>query len=204
MIGSGSWNDPSVRHSISTDADSPKTTMSEEENESDDDDDNRVPGTFDIVKHWGRRGITGHLAEKLKSMQSQGFVIEKYYYPMDWRVLPTPQIGDTMILRYKGWLWDPKAPKRRKGTSFDKGNVTAIFGDQRAIPGWTAGKHDDDDDNDDDAAVDDNDAVAAAASTAAATTTDNSIWWTAFRTMLICWSSQQACFFFFCWSSRHG
>lgn len=46
--------------------------------------------------------------------------------------------GDTLNVRYTGWLYDPGAPEN-KGRQFDSGTFMFVLGAGQVIPGWDQG-----------------------------------------------------------------
>ena len=46
--------------------------------------------------------------------------------------------GDTLEVRYTGWLYDPGAPEN-KGRQFDSGTFEFVLGAGQVIPGWDQG-----------------------------------------------------------------
>lgn len=51
---------------------------------------------------------------------------------------PEAASGDTLNVRYTGWLYDPGAPEN-KGRQFDSGTFSFVLGAGQVIPGWDQG-----------------------------------------------------------------
>ena len=51
---------------------------------------------------------------------------------------PEAANGDTLNVRYTGWLYDPGAPEN-KGRQFDSGTFEFVLGAGQVIPGWDQG-----------------------------------------------------------------